>query len=79
MLLGLPEQKTCTKFSHLSTWSHFLLLILEECEGGNERKGDRKMCFSFKDCVPEVTACSSLTETSSVHHCHPPCCLYGTA
>lgn len=64
MLLGLPEQKIVTEFPRLSTWSNFLLLILEGREGGHERKGDRKMCFSFKDCMPKITACSSLAETS---------------
>ena len=38
MLLGLPDRKLLTKFQLLSALSNILLLMPEECKGGNEEK-----------------------------------------
>lgn len=64
MLLVLPELKLLTGFPCLCTLSNFLLLVLEGCERGNGRKYDRKVCFSFKDYMPKITACSLLMQAS---------------
>lgn len=63
LLLGYSTENLELGF-HFSTLSNFLLLMPEECEGGNGSKCSREMCLSFKDCVPEIAAYSSSTQPS---------------
>lgn len=53
MLLGLPDRKLLTKFPLLSALSNILLLMSEECKGGNEMgKCNGEMCCpSDTECI----------------------------
>ena len=48
MLLGLPDRKLLTKFQLPSALSNILLLMPEECKGGNGEKCNGEMCLSFR-------------------------------
>ena len=51
MLLGLPDRKLLTKFQLLSALSNILLLMPEECKGGNEQK------MQWRNVWPSNTEC----------------------
>ena len=56
MLLGLPDRKLLTKFPLLSALSNILLLMPEECTGGNGGKWgghamEKYVCPSDTECI----------------------------